>query len=25
MKGAYIGAVSATLDRVRKMVRDGEI
>ncbi|WP_156680764.1 SRPBCC family protein [Sphingomonas profundi] len=25
MKGAYIGAVAATLDRVRQMVRDGEI
>jgi hypothetical protein len=25
MKGAYIGAVAATLERVRKMVRDGEI
>lgn len=25
MRGAYIGAVAATLDRVRQMARDGEI
>lgn len=25
MRGAYIGAVAATLDRVRQMTRDGEI
>jgi hypothetical protein len=25
MKGAYVGAVAATLDRVRQMVRDGEL
>jgi hypothetical protein len=25
MKGAYIGAVAATLERVRQMVRSGEI